>query len=79
MKSFSVKLEYLYTDLGSTTVYGGPIGATPGFLPFLPLTAALSNAGFAYQQTSATRFHTVRVGVNWHFNPFAAAPVLAKY
>ncbi|ARN83587.1 hypothetical protein B1812_11295 [Methylocystis bryophila] len=79
LKTFSVKLEYLYTDLGSTTIYGSAIGATPGFLPFRPLTAPLSNAGFAYRQASATRFQTVRVGVNWHFNPFAADPVLAKY
>jgi len=34
---------------------------------------------FAAVQNSPTRFHTVRAGLNWHFNPFAAAPVLAKY
>ncbi len=71
-KAFSVKLEYLYTDLGSTVVSGGIVGAVP------PGAAA---AGFGYWQTSTTRFHTVRLGVNWHFNPFTPAPVavLAKY
>ncbi|ARN83595.1 outer membrane protein [Methylocystis bryophila] len=67
-KAFSVKLEYLYTDLGSTTLYGSSIGSIPTGGP-----------AFFYQQTSHTRWNTVRVGVNWHFNPFAAAPVLAKY
>ena len=79
-KAFSIKLEYLYTDLGSTTVYGGIAGATGGFFPASAAAVLpLSSAGFGYQQTSATRFHTVRLGINWHFNPFVAAPVLAKY
>ncbi len=70
-KAFSVKLEYLYTDLGSTTVWGGPIG----------FVASPIGSNFGYQQTSSTRWHTIRLGVNWHFNPFVAAPlpVLAKY
>ncbi|ARN81607.1 outer membrane protein [Methylocystis bryophila] len=68
LKTFSVKLEYLYTDLGSTTLYGSSLGSIPTGGP-----------AFFYQQTSHTRWNTVRVGVNWHFNPFAAAPVLAKY
>ncbi len=67
-KAFSVKLEYLYTDLGPTTVYGGSIATVPAFGPT-----------FAYQHTSQTRWNTVRLGVNWHFNPFVSAPVLAKY
>ena len=67
-KAFSVKLEYLYTDLGATTLYGSSLGSVPSGGP-----------AFAYQHTSQTRWNTVRLGVNWHFNPFAAAPVLAKY
>jgi len=69
-KAFSVKLEYLYTDLGPTTVYGSSIATVPAGGPF-----------FSYQHTSETRWSTVRLGVNWHFNPFAPAPVavLAKY
>jgi outer membrane immunogenic protein len=70
-KAFSVKLEYLYTDLGSTYVYGGPAG----------FVGIGTGTGFGYSQTSTTRWSTVRLGVNWHFNPFAPAPVavLAKY
>jgi outer membrane immunogenic protein len=67
-KAFSVKLEYLYTDLGTVTLQGGNLFTDP------------APSFFAFQHSSATRFHTVRVGVNWHFNPFAPAPVvLAKY
>ena len=68
LKAFSVKLEYLYTDLGPTTLYGSSIGTIPSGGP-----------AFFYQHTSQTRWNTVRVGVNWHFDPFGAAPVLAKY
>jgi outer membrane immunogenic protein len=67
--AFSVKVEYLYTDLGNTTIGGGTIATMP--VPGL--------ASFAYSHNSPTRFSTVRAGLNWHFNPFAAAPVVAKY
>ena len=63
--AFSVKLEYLYTDLGATTLYGSSIGSIPTGGP-----------AFAYQHTSQTRWNTVRLGVNWHFDPFAAGPLL---
>jgi opacity protein-like surface antigen len=64
LTNFSAKLEYLYTDLGSTTIAVKPFTGGP----------ILAGA-----QTSPTQFHSVRAGINWHFNPFAAAPVLAKY
>jgi outer membrane immunogenic protein len=70
--SWSLKLEYLYTDLGtvSQNVFGlvntGPAGVGPGV--------------FAATNEAAYRWHTVRAGVNWHFNPFGStAPILAKY
>ena len=71
-RAFSVKVEYLYTDLGPDRLFGGLIAAAP--------STALAT-GFAYHQTSETRWHTVRLGVNWHFNPFVGAPlpVLASY
>jgi len=64
LTNFSVKIEYLYTDLGSTRTSARPLTGGPILVGV---------------QESPTRFHTVRAGVNWHFNPFAAAPVLAKY
>ncbi len=62
--AFSVKVEYLYVDLGNTTISAASWGGSPVF-------------GATY--TSPTRFHTIRAGLNWHFNPFAPAPVVAKY
>jgi opacity protein-like surface antigen len=67
-RAFSVKLEYLYTDLGPTTLYGVSIVTIPPGGPT-----------FFYSQTSQTRWHTIRTGVNWHFNPFTPDPVLASY
>jgi outer membrane immunogenic protein len=70
--AWSAKIEYLYTDLGQVSQIGG--GFT-GFssVPIGPLSQTSIN-------TVALRWHTVRAGVNWHFNPFgSSAPVLAKY
>ncbi|KAF2991961.1 outer membrane beta-barrel protein [Methylocystis sp. MJC1] len=66
--AWSLKVEYLYTDLGSTNVL------IPGVLTTFVVP------GWAGTHSSPTQFHTVRAGLNWHFNPFAApAPVLAKF
>ena len=62
--AWSVKVEYLYVDLGNTSVSGVSVGGNPVY-------------GATYN--SPTRFHTVRAGLNWHFNPFAPAPIVAKY
>ena len=64
--AFSVKVEYLYVDLGSTNLNTVSVVSTPGF-------------PFAANHNSPTQFHVVRAGLNWHFNPFAPAPVVAKY
>jgi outer membrane immunogenic protein len=65
--AWSVKVEYLYTDLGATNLNGVALWSVPG------------SSTFAYNHNSETRFHTVRAGLNWHFNPFAPAPVVAKF
>jgi outer membrane immunogenic protein len=62
--AWSVKVEYLYVDLGNTSVSSLSVTGNPAF-------------GVNY--SSPTRFHTVRAGLNWHFNPFAPAPIVAKY
>jgi len=64
LSAFSAKVEYLYTDLGTTTITSAQLTGGPIFIA---------------NHSSPTQFHTVRAGLNWHFNPFAAAPVLAKY
>jgi outer membrane immunogenic protein len=63
--SWSLKAEYLYVDLGSTTANSVPLNALPGVAAGIPLFAATHN--------SPTRFQTVRAGINWHFDPFAVA------
>jgi opacity protein-like surface antigen len=68
--NWSFKLEYLYTDLGSTTmpVVGSGFGfdGSPGRVVAV---TARSNA----------RWNTVRAGVNYHFWSAPPAPVVAKY
>ncbi len=75
-EAFSVKLEYLYSDLGATTLHGGNVFTNTDHV-VLPIH--FFPTFFAFQHSSETRWHTIRLGVNWHFNPFAAAPVLAKF
>ena len=69
--AWSLKVEYLYTDLGATHLQGASFANFVGAVP--------TNVAFLYDHHSETRFHTIRAGLNWHFNPFASAPVLAKY
>jgi outer membrane immunogenic protein len=67
LPNWSAKVEYLYTDISSDRGLVGP-----------EFTGAVF--GNAFSQTATNpRFHTVRAGLNWHFNPFAAAPIVAKY
>jgi outer membrane immunogenic protein len=64
--NWSAKVEYLYTELsgtGNNNNWGWALN--PGW--------GLNNVN------NRTRFHTIRAGVNYHFNFGAAAPVLAKY
>ena len=70
LTSWSIKVEYLYTDLvgAFSTGYGlGPSNGGQGFM-----TNALAG-------NSAYRFNTVRAGVNYHFNLTNATPVVAKF
>jgi len=66
--NWTVKGEYLYTDLGTSSVstltaFGPPIPVQPLFNPTV---------------TRKTAFHTVRAGINYKFG-WGAAPVVAKY
>jgi len=65
--AWSLRVEYLYTDLGTTLGAATGVGIThPAFVN-------------ALMATNAYRFNVVRVGLNWHFTPFASAPVMANY
>lgn len=67
--SWSAKIEYLYTDLGATTLsaFGSGFGANG--------TSGRVNAA---TNTSQTRWHTVRAGLNYHFS-WGGAPIVARY
>jgi len=64
---WSVKVEYLYVDLGT-------------FSYFSPLVAATAPAavgpGYGWRTSVTERDHIVRIGLNYKFN---MAPVVAKY
>ncbi len=66
--AWSVKLEYLYVDLGSTNANSVALNGGA------PAAIGLTSPVFAATQNSPTRFHTVRAGLNWHFDPFAPTP-----
>jgi outer membrane immunogenic protein len=65
--TWSAKVEYLYTNLGSANqaIYSQYMSAPQYF--------------FGGNRSTQTAFNTVRVGLNWHFNPFVGAPIVAKY
>jgi outer membrane immunogenic protein len=65
--AWSAKVEYLYTDLGATNQNIYSIFSSP------------AGTFFGANHQSPTQFNTVRVGLNWHFNPFVGAPIVAKY
>jgi len=79
MNNWSIKAEYLYYDLGETSLYlGQGIGVqriqtpTSGIPP-----GQISQLRNAYSNLHFTG-NIVRAGVNYHFN-WDAAPVVAKY
>ncbi|MCI0734775.1 MAG: outer membrane beta-barrel protein [Beijerinckiaceae bacterium] len=76
LPNWSVKVEYLYYDLGSVTGalsplinIGGPGSAAPG---------SIFSSAFA-QSSTRFRGNIIRAGINYHFNWFAPAPVVAAY
>lgn len=67
--AWSAKVEYLYLNLGSLSQN---INTTYQ-------TGQATCCAFVATQTTPTQFQTVRVGLNWHFNPFVGTPIAAKY
>lgn len=70
--NWSVKVEYLYTDLGSSTL--STLG-TGNFTFFgFPVASFVNSA----TNTTHHRWHTVRAGLNYRFN-FSAPPVMGSF
>lgn len=65
--SWSTKVEYLYTDLGTTN---------QNLVSSYSTSAQYNMVGV---KTHPTSFNTVRVGLNWHFNPFESQSIVAKF
>ncbi len=74
MQRWSFKLEYLYTDLGRSSLAAGPM--TTRIAPFIDAANVITTIATA---RPTTRFRTVRMGVNYRFGSVASAPVVAKY
>jgi outer membrane protein W len=70
--NWSLKAEYLYTDLGS--VRQGGIGYNAVSNAPLNVGNVFISPGLALGSVNSAsyRFNTVRVGANWHFNPLEA-------
>jgi outer membrane immunogenic protein len=78
LPNWSAKVEYLYYDLGSLTYSNGTLANI-----VIPPGGVVPTGGLwhALASQSSTHFNgnIVRVGVNYHFNWGAPAPVIAKY
>ena len=80
MNGWSVKAEYLYYDLGTTTTY---IGQGIGFQRIQTPTSGIPAGEIAQMRNAYSNMHftgnIVRAGVNYHFNFANVAPVVAKF
>jgi outer membrane immunogenic protein len=79
LPNWSAKVEYLYYDLGTVTYGLGPLAFS-----HIDRSLTISGGGplqFSSASFSSTRFNgnVVRAGINYHFNWFGPAPVVAKY
>ena len=70
LPNWSAKLEYLYYDLGTVSANSALAAAIPG--------GNLLYGAF-YQSSTQFNGHIARVGVNYHFQWFSPATVVAKY
>ncbi|MGH6869050.1 MAG: outer membrane protein, partial [Methylocella sp.] len=71
--NWSVKVEYLYYDLGTATFALSPLTNT--------FTSRRGGVAWSSSPFAKTRFNgnIVRAGLNYHFNLWGPAPVVAKY
>jgi outer membrane immunogenic protein len=82
LPNWSVKVEALYYDLGSTAIYSSPVSLVSPFT--IQLGGINASAGqLLIANAPVTRINydgvIVRAGVNYHYSWFAPAAVLAKY
>lgn len=70
--NLSVKVEYLYTDLGGSTLSTLGVGNLTAF--GFPVASFVNSA----TSTTYNRWHTVRAGLNYRFN-FSAPPAMGSF
>ncbi|ATQ70465.1 MULTISPECIES: outer membrane protein [Methylosinus] len=77
LPNWSAKIEYLYTELDNNNNNNNGawlLAALPGYNP-----AVVGLGAWAWNNRHRTQINTVRAGVNYHFNLFTPAPVVARY
>jgi outer membrane immunogenic protein len=78
--NWSVKVEYLYTDLGSTTINSVGFGPVIVGGVVVPTVFGVGIASFNQSSTTVrTAWHTVRAGINYRVPMGGAAPIMAAY
>jgi outer membrane immunogenic protein len=79
LPNWSAKVEYLYYNLGSVSYSAG--NPTSIVQPGTTGGLAVGSPFYSLSSQSSTHFNgnIVRVGINYHFNWGAPAPVVAKY
>lgn len=77
LPNWSAKVEYLYTELNNNNNNNNWGLFTP---IFFPNTFPFPGFGaWNWNWNRHTRINTVRAGINYHFNLFTPAPVVARY
>ncbi|MBY6240927.1 outer membrane protein [Methylosinus sp. Sm6] len=78
LPNWSAKIEYLYTELENNNNNNDA-----WLLATLPVTPGVVGVGAWggnwWNNRRRTQINTVRAGVNYHFNLFTPAPVIARY
>jgi outer membrane immunogenic protein len=79
LNNWSAKVEYLYYDLGTASMYSGAhTNVWEGSFVFPGISAGQISTMYGFNSSSRFNGNIVRAGVNYHFN-FASAPVVAKF
>jgi outer membrane immunogenic protein len=79
LNNWSTKVEYLYYDLGSPSIYMGQNTIVwNGSVPVSGISAGQISSAQGFNAQTHFNGNIVRAGVNYHFN-FASAPVVANF
>ena len=77
--NWSMKLEYLYVDLGTVTNTIGTNLTPVAVLVSPSFTQALATGTTSFRSDNHVYEQVIRVGINYRFSYAAVAPVVTKY